>query len=59
MPDTKRIEREIRQCKSDPESGITVEPIDDNLCHLQGSLLASWQRTEECLSLSSWHLILK
>ncbi|KAJ3304459.1 hypothetical protein HDV03_002803 [Kappamyces sp. JEL0829] len=37
MVDTKRIEREIRQCKNDPESTVVVEPIEDNLLHLQGS----------------------
>jgi hypothetical protein len=36
MPDTKRIEREIRLCKNDQDTSVTVEPIDDDLCHLHG-----------------------
>ena len=38
MPDTKRIEREIRLCKNDQDTSVTVEPINDNLCHLHGKL---------------------
>jgi ubiquitin-protein ligase len=38
MPDLKRVERELRQCKTDTSSNVTVEPINDNLCHLVGIL---------------------
>jgi hypothetical protein len=38
MPDLKRVERELRQCKTDTVSNVTVEPINDNLCHLVGIL---------------------
>lgn len=37
MPDLKRIEREIRLCKNDHDTTVTVEPLDDNLCHLHGT----------------------
>ena len=36
MPDLRRIEREIRQCKQDKQSTVDVFPIQDNLCHLKG-----------------------
>ncbi|KAI8914368.1 ubiquitin-conjugating enzyme/RWD-like protein [Gorgonomyces haynaldii] len=36
MPDLRRIDREIRQCKSDRESQVDVQPINDNLLHLKG-----------------------
>ncbi|KAJ3254495.1 putative lipase atg15 [Boothiomyces macroporosus] len=37
MPDLKRIEREIRQCLQDKSSQVTVETVNDNLCHLKGT----------------------
>lgn len=37
MPDVKRIEREIRQCLNDKDTTVKVEPINDDLLHLQGS----------------------
>ncbi|KAI8924253.1 ubiquitin-conjugating enzyme/RWD-like protein [Entophlyctis helioformis] len=36
MPDTKRVEREIRQCRADADATVTVTPVNDNLCHLKG-----------------------
>lgn len=41
MPDLKRVERELRQCKTDTSSNVTVEPINDNLCHLVGNFFHS------------------
>ncbi|KAJ3160855.1 hypothetical protein HDU86_008215 [Geranomyces michiganensis] len=38
LSDTRRIEREIRQVRQDPSAHLTVEVIDDNLCHLLGTI---------------------
>ena len=46
MPDLKRIEREIRLCKSDKDSSVTVEPINDNLCHLEGLYMHKAKRQD-------------
>ena len=49
MPDFKRIEREIRLCRSDQDTSVTVEPINDDLCHLHGKiwLYIHWYREED------------
>ncbi|EGF77716.1 hypothetical protein BATDEDRAFT_91378 [Batrachochytrium dendrobatidis JAM81] len=36
MVDIKRIEREIRQCHADKDTTISVQPVNDNLCHIKG-----------------------
>ncbi|KAJ3153950.1 hypothetical protein HDU89_008817 [Geranomyces variabilis] len=38
LSDTRRIEREIRQVRQDSSANLTVEVVDDNLCHLLGTL---------------------
>ncbi|TPX56592.1 hypothetical protein PhCBS80983_g04449 [Powellomyces hirtus] len=38
LMDTRRIEREIRQVHSDKSANLTIEPIDDNLSHLRGTI---------------------
>lgn len=36
MPDLKRIERELRNCRSFEQDGVKVECIGDSLVHLLG-----------------------
>lgn len=36
MPDIKRIEREMRQCAKDVDSGIKLSTVGDSLLHLKG-----------------------
>ncbi|KAH6564620.1 hypothetical protein BASA50_008580 [Batrachochytrium salamandrivorans] len=36
MVDTKRIEREIRQCHADKDATVTVRIVNDNMCHIKG-----------------------
>ena len=36
MPDFKRIEREIRQCLADADTSVSVNTVDDDMCHLKG-----------------------
>ncbi|KAI8826264.1 ubiquitin-conjugating enzyme/RWD-like protein [Fimicolochytrium jonesii] len=38
MPDTRRIEREIRQVLADKTANVHVEVLGDDLCHLRGRL---------------------
>lgn len=39
MPDLRRIDREIKQCRLDTESMIAVHPVNDSLVHLKGVFL--------------------
>ncbi|KAJ3044770.1 hypothetical protein HK097_001374, partial [Rhizophlyctis rosea] len=38
MPDTRRVEREIRQCQVDDDAKVNVQTVNDNLLHLKGYL---------------------